>query len=98
MPSRNVNTSCRVVGRCAGTLERLAVGDEVKAVLGDPHSPNLHAPGFRGRARGLGHAHFGWMLSHPMPNPLRYAGDILRDPRLIHCEPRNLRNKRSALC
>jgi stearoyl-CoA desaturase (delta-9 desaturase) len=40
---------------------------------GDPHSPNLHEPGIRGRISGIGHA---------VPNPLRYAADILRDPRL----------------
>jgi stearoyl-CoA desaturase (delta-9 desaturase) len=49
---------------------------------GDPHSPNLNGPGFRGRMKGLWYAQFGWMLSHPMPNPVRYAKDILRDPRL----------------
>ena len=49
---------------------------------GDPHSPNLNGPGFRGRLKGIWHAHFGWMLSHPMPNPMRYARDILRDRRL----------------
>jgi stearoyl-CoA desaturase (delta-9 desaturase) len=50
---------------------------------GDPHSPNLNGPGFRSRLRGICYAHFGWMLAHPMPNPLRYAGDILRDRRLM---------------
>ncbi len=46
---------------------------------GDPHSPNLAGPGLRGRLKGIWHAQFGWMLSHPMPNPTRYAKDILRD-------------------
>jgi stearoyl-CoA desaturase (delta-9 desaturase) len=49
---------------------------------GDPHSPNLNGPGFRGRCKGIWYAHFAWMLSHPMPNPARYARDILRDRRL----------------
>ena len=49
---------------------------------GDPHSPNLNGPGFHGRLKGIWYAHFGWMLSHPMPNPVRYARDILRDSRL----------------
>jgi stearoyl-CoA desaturase (delta-9 desaturase) len=49
---------------------------------GDPHSPNLNGPGFRGRWKGIWYAQFGWMLSHPLPNPARYARDILRDRRL----------------
>jgi stearoyl-CoA desaturase (delta-9 desaturase) len=32
--------------------------------------------------KGIWYAHFGWMLSHPMPNPMRYARDILADRRL----------------
>ena len=31
---------------------------------GDPHSPNLNEPGFRGRLKGIWHAHFGWMPAH----------------------------------
>jgi stearoyl-CoA desaturase (Delta-9 desaturase) len=50
---------------------------------GDPHSPNLNGPGFRGRLKGFWHAHFGWMTAHPLPNPMRYARDILRDRRLV---------------
>ncbi len=50
---------------------------------GDPHSPNLNDPGFRGRLKGIWHAHFGWMPSHALPNPMRYARDILRDRRLM---------------
>ena len=50
---------------------------------GDPHSPNLNGPGFRGRLKGIMHAHFGWMTSHDLPNPMRYARDILRDRGLM---------------
>ena len=50
---------------------------------GDPHSPNLNEPGIRGRLKGIWHAHFGWMSSHALPNPMRYARDILRDRLLM---------------
>jgi stearoyl-CoA desaturase (Delta-9 desaturase) len=48
---------------------------------GDPHSPHVdQAPGWRGALRGLGHAHFGWMLrGQDMANPARYAKDLLAD-------------------
>ncbi len=51
---------------------------------GDPHSPHLDdARGWRGALRGLAHAHVGWMLrGFDMPNPERYAKDLLRDPDL----------------
>lgn len=50
---------------------------------GDPHSPNLNGPGFANRCLGIWHAQFGWMISHAMPNPARYARDLLRDRRMM---------------
>jgi len=48
---------------------------------GDPHSPHTdHAPGWRGTLHGLWHAHMGWMFrGKDMPNPARYAKDLLAD-------------------
>jgi stearoyl-CoA desaturase (delta-9 desaturase) len=48
---------------------------------GDPHSPHADdEPGWRGALHGLGHAHVGWMLvGKEMPNPRRYAKDVLAD-------------------
>ena len=48
---------------------------------GDPHSPHVdHAPGWRGSLHGLWHAHVGWMLrGEDLPNPARYAKDLLAD-------------------
>jgi stearoyl-CoA desaturase (delta-9 desaturase) len=48
---------------------------------GDPHSPHAeHAPGWRGAARGLMHAHVGWMFrGKDMANPGRYARDLVAD-------------------
>ena len=47
---------------------------------GDMHSPNLSGPGWKGKLRGLAHAHFTWMMAHPYPNVVHYAPDLLRDP------------------
>ncbi|MBS0447556.1 MAG: fatty acid desaturase [Proteobacteria bacterium] len=52
---------------------------------GDPHSPN---PAHRGTgpfatARGLWHAHVGWLVNHEYPNPLYYATDLVRDKPLM---------------
>jgi stearoyl-CoA desaturase (Delta-9 desaturase) len=48
---------------------------------GDPHSPHLHpAQGWRGKLRGLGHAHVGWIFrGQDQANPARYAKDLLAD-------------------
>ncbi|MCX7419172.1 MAG: acyl-CoA desaturase [Planctomycetia bacterium] len=49
---------------------------------GDPHSPWLSGPGLSGWLRGFWHAHFGWLLTHDMPDPLFYAPDLLKDKTL----------------
>jgi stearoyl-CoA desaturase (delta-9 desaturase) len=46
----------------------------------DPHSPNLAAPGWLGKARGLWHGHMGWLFNDRLPNSLVFAKDLLRDP------------------
>jgi stearoyl-CoA desaturase (delta-9 desaturase) len=46
---------------------------------GDPHSPWRYGPGARGLAKGLVHAHIGWMLRRELSNRARFAPDILRD-------------------
>jgi stearoyl-CoA desaturase (delta-9 desaturase) len=51
---------------------------------GDPHSPHVgHGEGLRGAAKGLVHAHFGWLLAHGQrAAPRRFARDLLADPLL----------------
>ena len=51
---------------------------------GDPHSPHVgHGGGWRGTARGLLHAHLGWMFVHDQRGKRsRYAPDLLADPAL----------------
>lgn len=50
---------------------------------GDPHSPNLHGPGFLASLRGLWHGHYGWSLGYGMPNAARYCPDLIREPFLM---------------
>ncbi|MGW5310677.1 acyl-CoA desaturase [Nocardia thailandica] len=50
---------------------------------GDPHSPNLSGPGWRGALRGLAHSHFLWMRRHEYPNVVHYAPDLIRDRLLV---------------
>lgn len=49
---------------------------------GDPHSPHTdHGVGWRGAARGLIHAHVGWIFgSGDRASEERYAKDLLADP------------------
>jgi stearoyl-CoA desaturase (delta-9 desaturase) len=49
---------------------------------GDPHSPHVdHGHGWRGAARGLLHAHVGWLFIHThRGRRSRYAPDLLADP------------------
>jgi stearoyl-CoA desaturase (delta-9 desaturase) len=47
---------------------------------GDMHSPQLSGPDWKGKLKGLLHAHFTWMMAHPYPNVSHYAPDLLRDP------------------
>ncbi|MBJ7330812.1 MAG: acyl-CoA desaturase [Solirubrobacteraceae bacterium] len=49
-------------------------------VEGDPHSPHLHGHGFWGSARGLWHAHVGWLIEDGQGiDEQRFAPDILED-------------------
>uniref|UniRef100_B8HKZ1 Stearoyl-CoA 9-desaturase n=1 Tax=Cyanothece sp. (strain PCC 7425 / ATCC 29141) TaxID=395961 RepID=B8HKZ1_CYAP4 len=45
---------------------------------GDPHSPCSKGSNFT-KLRGWWHAHLGWMFAYEIPNPARYASDLLRD-------------------
>lgn len=48
---------------------------------GDPHSPHLDpARGWKGIARGLWHAHMGWLFGPERTSPERWAPDLLKDP------------------
>ena len=49
---------------------------------GDPHSPHIgHGSGWRGAARGLVHAHLGWVFGMDgVASERRYAPDLLADP------------------
>jgi stearoyl-CoA desaturase (delta-9 desaturase) len=47
---------------------------------GDPHSPHLSGPGFWGAARGLFHAHMGWLFETvATADRHRFAPDLLKD-------------------
>ncbi|HEY0696685.1 MAG TPA: acyl-CoA desaturase [Micromonospora sp.] len=50
---------------------------------GDPHSPNLHGTGIKGRLHGLWYAHMPWMLSAETSKWSVFAPDVLRDRRLM---------------
>jgi stearoyl-CoA desaturase (Delta-9 desaturase) len=49
---------------------------------GDPHSPHAgQGAGLRGMARGLWHAHVGWLFAtHGQASSRRFARDLLEDP------------------
>jgi stearoyl-CoA desaturase (Delta-9 desaturase) len=49
---------------------------------GDPHSPHAgQGAGLRGMARGLWHAHVGWLFStHGQASAKRFAPDLVKDP------------------
>jgi stearoyl-CoA desaturase (delta-9 desaturase) len=48
---------------------------------GDPHSPHAgHGAGLRGMARGLWHAHVGWLFTtHGQASSRRFAADLVQD-------------------
>ncbi|WP_344968175.1 acyl-CoA desaturase [Streptosporangium fragile] len=46
---------------------------------GDPHSPWRFGPGFAGLARGLFHAHVGWLFSPERTSRRRFCPDLLAD-------------------
>ena len=47
---------------------------------GDPHSPYRYGTSAWGQAKGLLHAHVGWLTDDDPTPPERYAPDLLRDP------------------
>jgi stearoyl-CoA desaturase (delta-9 desaturase) len=47
---------------------------------GDPHSPHLSGPGFWGAAKGLWHAHVGWLFKTVgTADQQRFAPDLMKD-------------------
>jgi stearoyl-CoA desaturase (delta-9 desaturase) len=46
---------------------------------GDPHSPWRYGANIRGLAKGLAHAHVGWMFRREMTNRQRFAPDLVGD-------------------
>ncbi len=48
--------------------------------VGDPHSPAPQANPGRSAAAALLRSHMGWVLSHDVPSPARYAADLQADP------------------
>ncbi|HVM34581.1 MAG TPA: acyl-CoA desaturase [Actinomycetota bacterium] len=51
---------------------------------GDPHSPHLDdGPGIRGVAKGLWHAHMGWLFSDEQSSARRWAPDLLKDSMIV---------------
>lgn len=47
---------------------------------GDPHSPHLSGPGFRGTVKGLWHAHVGWLFETVgQAERERFAPDLMKD-------------------
>ena len=54
---------------------------------GDPHSPHLdEGPGVRGLAKGLWHAHMGWLFSDEQTSARRWAPDLLKDPTIVQID------------
>lgn len=49
----------------------------------DPHSPWIYGTSPLAVARGMFHAHMGWLWDRKVSNPDRYAPDIQRDPDLM---------------
>ena len=49
---------------------------------GDPHSPRASAWPGHGRWRAFWRGHIGWVLSHDVPRPTRYARELIEDPML----------------
>jgi len=45
----------------------------------DPHSPHAHGTTLWGIARGMWHAHMGWLMQAPPRGLVRYVGDLRRD-------------------
>jgi len=49
---------------------------------GDPHSPWRYGDDLRALAKGMFHAHIGWLFDRRQTNPERYAPDLLKDAAL----------------
>ena len=50
---------------------------------GDPHSPHVDGDSVLGLARGLVHAHVGWLFRSDSTSEAKYAPDLLADPDLV---------------
>jgi stearoyl-CoA desaturase (delta-9 desaturase) len=51
---------------------------------GDPHSPHLSGPGFKGAVKGLWHAHIGWLFETVGDaDRERFAPDLVKDRMLV---------------
>ncbi|WP_018634669.1 acyl-CoA desaturase [Parafrankia elaeagni] len=50
---------------------------------GDPHSPWRYGTGSAALARGLWHAHIGWLFDVEQTDQRRYAPDLLDDPMIV---------------
>ena len=48
---------------------------------GDPHSPWRYGAGARNLAKGMWHAHLGWLFDRRQTNADRYAPDLVKDTR-----------------
>jgi len=48
-------------------------------IAGDPHSPWPNGASLLEKSKALWHAHFGWVFSYDMPDPLFYCADLLKD-------------------
>ncbi len=49
----------------------------------DPHSPWHHGPGVKGLAKGMYHAHMGWLFDQEQTSQQQYAPDLLKDPDMV---------------
>jgi stearoyl-CoA desaturase (delta-9 desaturase) len=50
---------------------------------GDPHSPWRYGSGARNLAKGMFHAHLGWLFDRRQTNALRYAPDLVKDTAVV---------------
>ena len=49
----------------------------------DPHSPWRYGDNMRSVAKGLWHAHIGWLFDVEQTDPTKYAKDMLEDPAIV---------------
>lgn len=68
-----------VIGWVANHRRHHAYTDQI----GDPHSPHLCGDGPWPRARGLLHAHMGWLIAAQPADIDRWAPDVASDPDLV---------------